>query len=829
MELTKVCSTVNLLLFSNHSNSMTHIYIYTKILCVAFLLFPIALFAQVVTLKDKNSALTIENVFVQNKTNTKTVISDKKGRVDITPFADNDSLYFRHLAYNTVVFIKKNIPLDIFLIENTFNLDEVVFSANKIDERKTDLAQKIDVISAKQITFNNPQTSGDVLAQSGQVFLQTSQAGGGSPVLRGFEANKVLTVIDGVRMNNAIYRGGHLQNVITIDPNMLERVEILYGAGSVVYGSDALGGVMHFFTKNPTLSMNKKTVFSSGALIRYASANQERTQNINFSIGTKKWGFLTNITYKEFGDLRAGTNRKVGYEDFWKRTVTQEFIDGKDVTTPNENVNLQTLSGYTQYDILQKVMFKPNDNQVFTLNLQYSNSSNIPRYDRYSESDSRGVPNFAVWDYGPQKRLMASLKASFKADKGMYDAANFVVGYQNIGEERITRRFGKTARTHRQEKVNVYTFNADLSKTLATFHELRYGAEFTYNQVGSNANEIDIIKNTSKIASTRYPDGGSEVQSFAGYITHNWELAKKNEYQKIVFSQGLRYSSISQTAHFVEKSIFPFPFDDASLNNSAFNYNIGFVAMLNRSWRFNVLASSGFRVPNIDDIGRVFDSQRGNVIVPNTELKPEQTYNFEAGISKNFADKVLIEVTGFYTIYNNAIVVRTAKFNGQDSIIYDGVKSRVQANVNAFRAEIYGFQANIKAQITDFLQFKSTLTYTKGTVTSENAPLDHIPPLYGQTSLKANIKKFQAEFFVSYQGWKKIGDYSPSGEDNLQYATPDGMPSWTTLNLRTAYQVTNFLQAQVALENITDRHYRVFASGISSAGRNLVVTLRANF
>lgn len=808
---------------------MKHIYICTKILCVAFLLFPIALFAQTVTLKDKNSALAIENVFVQNKTNTKTLISNKKGQIDISSFADTDSLYFRHLVYNTVVFVKKDVPLDIFLTENTFNLDEIVFSANKIDEKRTDLAQKIDVISAKQIAFNNPQTSGDVLAQSGQVFLQTSQAGGGSPVLRGFEANKVLLVIDGVRMNNAIYRGGHLQNVITIDPNMLERVEVVYGAGSVVYGSDALGGVMHFYTKNPTLSTNEKVAFSSGAFARYASANQERTQNINFSIGTKKWGFLTNITYKEFGDLRAGTNRKAGYEDFWKRSITQEFIDGKDVATPNENVNLQTLTGYTQYDILQKVMFKPNDNQIFTLNLQYSNSNNIPRYDRYSELDSRGVPNFAVWDYGPQERLMASLKANFKSEKGMYDVANFVVGYQNIGEDRITRRFGRVARTHREETVNVYTFNADLSKTLAKSHELRYGAEFTYNQVGSNAYEIDISKNTSKIASTRYPDGGSEVQSFAAYFSHNWELAEKDEYQKIVFSQGLRYSSISQTASFVEKSIFPFPFDKANLNNSAFNYNIGLVAMLNRSWRFNVLASSGFRVPNIDDIGKVFDSQRGNVIVPNSELKPEQTYNFEAGISKNFADKVLVELTGFYTIYNNAIVVRNAKFNGQDSIIYDGVKSRVQANVNAFRAEIYGFQANVKAQITDFLQFRSSLTYTKGTVTSESTPLDHIPPMYGQTSLKATIKKFQAEFFVNYQGWKRIADYSKSGEDNLQYATPDGMPSWTTLNLRTSYQLTNFLQAQVALENITDRHYRVFASGVSSAGRNLIATLRVNF
>ncbi|MCU0393803.1 MAG: TonB-dependent receptor, partial [Thermoflexibacter sp.] len=633
----------------------------------------------------------------------------------------------------------------------------------------------------------------------------------------------------GVRMNNALYRGGHLQNVITIDPNILDRVEVVFGSGSVVYGSDALGGVMHFFTKNPVLATNEKTAISAGAFTRYSSANQERTGNFNFSMGGKKWGFLTNVTYKEFGDLRAGTNRKSGYENSWLRRVTQDIVNGTDVVIPNTNVNLQTWTGYTQYDILQKIMFKPNNNQVFTLNFQYSNTNNVPRYDRYSEIDNRGNPVWAVWDYGPQERLMLSLKANLKANKGLYDYANIVLAYQNIGEDRITRRFGRVGRTHREETVNVYSLNADLSKTLAKDHELRYGVEFAYNHVASLAYEIDIKTNIRKIASTRYPDGGSEMRTLAAYLTHNWELSKKSDYQKIVFSQGLRYSNVSQQATFIEKSIFPFPFTNTDLNNSALNYNLGLVIMPNRSWRFNALASSGFRTPNIDDLGKVFDSQRGNVIVPNPTLKPEYTYNFEIGLSKNFSDKVLVEMTGFYTIFENAIVVRPAKFNGQDSILYDGLKSRVQANVNAFKAEIYGFQANIKAQFTDFLQFRSSLTYTKGWVITDGVPLDHIPPIYGQTSLKANFKKFQAEFFVNYQGWKRLKDYSPSGEDNLQYATPDGMPSWTTLNLRTSYQLTSFLQAQLALENITDRHYRVFSSGISSAGRNLVATLRANF
>ena len=142
------------------------------------------------------------------------------------------------------------------LAENSYSLNEIVVSANKFNESRSEVGQSIRVINAKEISFLNQQTTPDLLQSSGNIFVQKSQMGGGSPVIRGFETNKVLMVVDGVRMNNAIYRGGHLQNSLTIDNNALERLEIVLGPGSVIYGSDALGGVMHFYSKNPKLSDN---------------------------------------------------------------------------------------------------------------------------------------------------------------------------------------------------------------------------------------------------------------------------------------------------------------------------------------------------------------------------------------------------------------------------------------------------------------------------------------------------------------------------------------------------------------------------------------------
>ena len=142
---------------------------------------------------------------------------------------------------------KRTADMDTSLSE--INLNEITVSATKFAEHKKYIPQQVLTISAKKMAFFNQQTTAELLTHTGNVLVQKSQLGGGSPVIRGFEANKVLLVVDGVRMNNAIFRGGHLQNVITMDNTILDKTEILFGPSSVMYGSDALGGVIAFLPK----------------------------------------------------------------------------------------------------------------------------------------------------------------------------------------------------------------------------------------------------------------------------------------------------------------------------------------------------------------------------------------------------------------------------------------------------------------------------------------------------------------------------------------------------------------------------------------------------
>lgn len=700
--------------------------------------------------------------------------------------------------------------------EKNISLNEIVVSGSKFEAQKGTIPSQIQLISSKQIAFQNTPNMGDLLINSGNVFVQKSQGGGGSPVLRGFESSRVLIVIDGIRMNNAIYRAGHLQNVLRVDQSMLDRAEILFGPSSVIYGSDALGGVMSFRSRNPEL--NK---ISANAYARYSSAWNEKTVHADVNVGSKKWGSLTSVTFSDFGDLIQGDNRSEKYPDFGKRLFYVERIEGKDTKVTNSNYNKQVGSGYSQYDILQKIMFKQSDRVKHTLNIQYSNSSDVPRYDRLTEV-SGANPRFAEWYYGPEKRFLVAYHLDLSGDR-FYDKGMVTAAYQDLEESRISRNFNNVNKKSQVENVKVFTFNADFQKAIKV-NMLQYGIEFTTNDVKSTASNLNISTGAVSASNTRYPDGKNKMQTFAAYFTDQVKLS-----QKLILNAGLRYNVINLSTKFIDKTFFPFPYNEAKQSPNALSGNIGLVARPAEKTKLSTLFSTGFRSPNIDDMTKVFDSKAGTLVVPNPNLKPESTYNYEASISQQIGSVFTIEATYFYTQFKNAIVTAPFQLNGQSEVMYAGIKSAVVASQNVREAKINGWNIGIYAKLTPNLTLSSTLNDTEGKIKDDkNTPLDHIPPMFGRSSLRYSKNKFQAEIFSLYNGWKKIKDYNLEGEDNQIYATADGMPSWWTLNLRTAYQLSKNVQIQAACENIFDRNYRNFASGISSAGRNFILTLRGN-
>jgi hemoglobin/transferrin/lactoferrin receptor protein len=740
----------------------------------------------------------------------------------------------RHVEYKTITLsydelIKLNFK--VYLQSNANTMEEVVLSASRFEEKKKDVAQKIQVIRSKDLQQMNQSSTADVLANSGNVFVQKSQLGGGSPIIRGFETNKVLLVIDGIRMNNAIYRGGHLQNVITLDNSIMDRVEVLYGPGSVVYGSDAIGGVMSFTTKNPTFSSSDKILVKGGAYSRYFSAASGYAANANVSIGSKKVASLTSITFSKFNDLRQGARRSPFVGNFGARTWYVERINGIDSMMMNADTNLQVGSGYSQYDILQKFIIKQGDGIKHILNLQLSNSSNIDRYDRLTQL-SGGKPKFAEWYYGPQFRLLSAYTFEHKAKTRFYDLARVTLGIQNIEESRMDRRFNKAILNHRIEKLNIITLNSDFFKKIGQ-HEVRYGADGFFNGVNSTAFQRDIVADTTAKLDTRYPDGGSFMQSFALFGTHTWEIN-----DKFIVNDGIRLNYVGLNAKFNDKTFFPFPFNDIKQNYQAVNGNIGLIVMPTSELRMTFNASTGFRAPNVDDLTKVFESVPGKVLVPNPNLKAEFSYTGDFGISYQLTKGITASANTYFTYLTNALTVAKGNFDGQDSVIYDGELSEVMTTTNAGKAFVTGFEGALFGQFNENFGISATVNYTYGRIILSETnvsgkdsltPLDHIPPIFGKFSLTYNKGKFRSEFFMNYSGWKLLKDYNLNGEDNYTFALPEGMPSWYTLNARLGYVFSNNLTLQLACENLLDQNYRNFASNISAPGRNFIVTLRGNF
>ena len=474
------------------------------LLAISFLLYSSAL-AQKVQILESESNEPISGVAIFNNDKSKSGVSDFDGFVDISNFSEVEQIAIQHISHTTRFFTKKEIAVGnnlIYLELNASSLGEIILSVAKFGQSRRDVPQQIVSVRTEDILFSNPQTSADLLKSSGQVFIQKSQLGGGSPNIRGFSTNRLLITVDGVRFNTAIFRGGNVQNVISIDPLAIENTEVILGPGSVVYGSDAVGGVMNFYTKKPKFSFEEGMAFSGNAMARYATASEEKTGHFDFNIGAKEWAFLTSVSFSDFGDLKMGKN---GPDDYL-RPYYVESVNGEDIIVENSNPRIQVPTGYQQLNTMQKVRFMPSEKWDFNLGLFYTTTSDYSRYDRLIRPKDNGLRS-AEWYYGPQEWLSGNLQARNRAyNEGIFDESIITVSYQRFKESRNDRDFGETTLFETDEKVSAYTGALDFEKDFNKA-KLHYGVEYVYNKVNSEGKQTDITTGSLEANASRYPDG----------------------------------------------------------------------------------------------------------------------------------------------------------------------------------------------------------------------------------------------------------------------------------------------------------------------------------
>jgi len=795
--------------------------IYRILFIISVLVSSSVLNGQHVYVVNSSDRTPIESVAVFNQSRDKAAITDSLGIIDISIFLASDTLVFQHSSYLSKSFCKSDLSpeQEVQLQRKRILIDEYIISASKYRESSLIIPYMVDVLQDQVLRESTGFTAADILEETGNILVQRSQGGGGSPILRGFEANKILLVVDGVRLNNAIYRNGHLQNSITIDYSILDRTEVIFGPTSIMYGSDALGGVIHYYTRDPQLGSDTTTLFNARAYMQYASAMNGVSAHLDFSLGRKRWASLTSISYKTLGDIRMGKRRDPTLGNWGELMHYVDQVDGMDSTLINENPLLQLNTGYSQMDILQKIRYTPSQYVDWILNLQYSTSSDVDRIDKLNDYSGANL-KYAQYYYGPQNRFLASLKNVLKKDNPVFTNMTTLLAFQSIDEDRYSRKFRNNELLTQQEDVMVFSLNLDLAKIWGARHKLHYGAELNNNQVESEAWYMNILSGERQAAQTRYPEGGSHTWSASAYTSYKWIT---NE--KLVLNLGARYNYGTLYSGFNNPML---PYDEISMKHGALSGSFGLVYSPSDRWRLNAILSTGFRNPNVDDYGKV-RAKEDYVTVPNPDLSPEYTYNAEIGINRFIEDYMKIQLVAFYSYLDHAIVRTGYQLNGEDSLYYDGDLYRITANYNTGKAYIYGLSFGLNANLNKNISLNGTLNYTRGHNLSDEVPLGHIPPLFGRTSLSYRKSRFFLDAYVVYQGWKNTEDFSPFGEDNEGEAMEYGFPSWWTANIRMGFEAFKYCEFLIAAENLFDQFYKPYASGVSAPGRNFILTARISF
>ena len=824
--------------------SLNKLFLLNRLIILLFF-FSTLSFGQQITVKDENTNENLPDVVIFNENKSQSIITDLDGIVDLSLFSSDENIFFQLLGYSTLEILKIEVlnGTTIYLQSESQNLEEVILSVARSESNVNQIAEKVSVIKSEDLFLSSPASGAELLELSPGVRVQKSQGGGGSPIIRGFEANRVLIVVDGVRMNNAIYRSGHLQNSITIDPNNIERAEVIFGSSSVGYGSDALGGVIHYYTKSPILKGSEK--IKSSFTSNYTSANQGLSNNFITNYSSENWGSITSLSISKFGDIKMGENRDHGFDNWGLTPLYSKNSRYSYYSQPstNSNENVQKNTGYSQVDLFQKFLVKLGDTNLLNINIQFSESSDIDRFDQLSITKGNSL-KFSEWYYGPQKRLLISPSLKIFPNRKFMKKGVITFGFQKINESRIKRKFNALNRSHQIEDLKVFSLNGDFDTSFNDDHSISYGVESTYNYNYSKAydqiieiqgNEITGLSKKFAIP-TRYPSNGSSYTSFASYVNWSWNMS-----EFFTFNIGTRLTFTGLKASWNDIISVNPQLSEVNLNSEALTTTVSIKLRPSKRVQINTVLSSGFRNPNIDDIGKIRENN-GLLVVPNTFLKPEYAYNLDLGIDfRSLNNRNYISLRGFSTIISRHIgrdeyiVFSDITTPDLSTVIYNGEEVTTISNKNLGNRFIHGFSIDGFSQINNNLKFDYGITYTEGDNNETYGPLPSISPLFGSIALSYSKRGVNLKAMYKFSEAKSPGEYSFGGEDGLD-ETPFtinsegllnylGTPKWSDLSIYGSKNISSNVTLRIGLTNVFDTHYRTFASGISAPGRSFQLGL----
>lgn len=670
------------------------------------------------------------------------------------------------VLFIVLLFINSNLFAENTFSDSTFHvLDSVIVNTRLISKIKNNTPYSIERLNNSELSISYNRTTPEALMGTSGVFIQKTNHGGGAAFIRGLTGNQTLLLYDGVRVNNSTYRYGPNQYLNTIDIFTIDKIDVIKGAGSVEYGSDAMGGVVALTSKKLPYQAQKK--WTGNTLFRFTGNHLEKTNRTNINYSSKEWVFEIGFTNRNFGDLKGGGN-----------------------------IGIQRPSGYLEKGMNAKMSAKIGINDQLTFSAQSLSQLDIPMYHKIV------LENYRINRISKQLKDIHYIKWEHYSKQKFAAKLQVIQSLQYSNEDRASLKSNGINLKLENDHIRTHGTTIDLLSLPTNNWKINSGIELYSDFVQSKLIEQNIqdLAYTSKRG--LYPNN-SKYKNLSIFSMHKIEL------RNLYVETGIRYNQ------------FNIQLDDTQIGKihltpSAFVQNIGISYALRKQHFMHGSIATAYRAPNIDDLGSlgIVDFRYEQ---PTSQLRPEKSIQYELGYSLN-ASKIKMEINGYFIQMRDLINRKKIA----DSIIQG---YPVYEKQNAEKSFILGAEYSLQVQIAKSIRLHSNLAYTYGRNESKNEPMRRIPPLFGTNILQWDLGK--SSFTIQHQFAGKQKKLAQGDKEDNRIG-PNGTPNWNVFNLSLSHHFHR-IQLQLNALNMLNEKYKTHGSGIYVIGKAFSIQINTNF
>jgi len=648
-------------------------------------------------------------------------------------------------------------------------IDEIQVTATRRPTSSTEVSAALTLISTENIRAGKLVT--DALAAEPGVFLQQTTPGQGAAIIRGLKGSEVLHLVDGMRLNNAIFRNAPTQYLALVAPGTVDRIEVVRGAPASLYGSDAAGGVVQVLSRMPSFDAPGTR---GDMTLAYDSADLGKVIRGSFDVGNERLAGLISGEYLQSGNRRVGGGQRIaptGYESKGARIALSAT---------------------------------PDDGQSWLFDFQYASQPATPRIDELVPGFGQTEPSSSEFLFSPNDRIFAHLRHT--RDNWLWSADwRFDAGWQRIDDDRITRDFQSQFRRREKNSSDLFGITASAAGDTENGSWI-VGAELYHDRVRSERSEEGIDSGQVQELPARFPDDASADQA-AVYANLLHSLSDRH-----TVSGGLRFSVIGVDLPQTTQS------PAASIDQNDISADIGWIFDVDEQNQLVANLGYGFRAPNVFDLGTLGDRPGNRFNIPNADLESERIVQLDFGFRHHdeLWDLNVMLFTLHYTDRITSVLTGAVTPTGRDVVQSRNLKS----------ADIYGIEAVAHFVLSATSTANLIVNYTRGEqeeADGQEVSADRIPPLNGRLSLRQAVS--ESLVVEPYLLFASSQDRLSPRDIRDVRINPEGTAGWLTANIAVTWQPTEHLQFVASLENLFDKRYRVHGSGIDAAGTNVILSL----